>query len=112
MIVYLYIYISSQTKQVAFIYAGNFTQVVWKESTHVGIGIASGAKGTFVVANYKPAGNVTNRGYFEKNVCPVERKRSDPSSSNSEENESVFVESEHSPEQISTYIVSNFEGSQ
>ncbi|CAK8684015.1 unnamed protein product [Clavelina lepadiformis] len=70
----------------------NFTQVVWKESTHVGIGIASGAKGTFVVANYKPAGNVTNRGYFEKNVCPVERKRSDPSSSNSEENESVFVE--------------------
>ena len=32
------------------------------------MGIASGPYGTFAVANYEPAGNITNPGYFEKNV--------------------------------------------
>jgi len=36
---------------------GHFTQVVWKGSQHVGIGIGSKGNNYFVVANYFPAGN-------------------------------------------------------
>uniref|UniRef100_H2YZD9 SCP domain-containing protein n=1 Tax=Ciona savignyi TaxID=51511 RepID=H2YZD9_CIOSA len=46
---------------------GHFTQVVWKNSTEIGIGVATDGKGTlFAVANYAPAGNF--RGQFEENV--------------------------------------------
>jgi len=51
---------------------GHFTQVVWRSTTHVGVGIANGPKGTFVVANFLPVGNIVNPGYFEKNVIPLE----------------------------------------
>ncbi|XP_038638015.1 Golgi-associated plant pathogenesis-related protein 1-like [Scyliorhinus canicula] len=50
---------------------GHFTQLVWKASTEVGAGCATDGKGTFmVVAVYKPAGNITNPGYFKDNVLP------------------------------------------
>lgn len=52
---------------------GHFTQVVWKASRHIGCAYAicngkNGTPGQFWVCEYSPAGNVTNKGYFEKNV--------------------------------------------
>ncbi|CAH1271537.1 GLIPR2 [Branchiostoma lanceolatum] len=47
--------------------AGHFSQVVWKASTELGVGMASDGKGAVtVVANYMPAGNV--QGQFRDNV--------------------------------------------
>jgi uncharacterized protein YkwD len=49
---------------------GHFTQVVWKESRDLGIGMAKNRTGEiFVVANYDPPGNFI--GSFEKNVLPL-----------------------------------------
>ncbi len=49
---------------------GHFTQVVWKESTELGMGTANSMKGSmycwYAVARYKPAGNFM--GKFKKNV--------------------------------------------
>uniref|UniRef100_F7C095 GLI pathogenesis-related 2 n=1 Tax=Xenopus tropicalis TaxID=8364 RepID=F7C095_XENTR len=51
---------------------GHFTQVVWKDSKEVGVGVATDGNGLyFVVGQYNPAGNITNPGYFEKNVLPA-----------------------------------------
>uniref|UniRef100_A0A8C5R9C6 SCP domain-containing protein n=1 Tax=Leptobrachium leishanense TaxID=445787 RepID=A0A8C5R9C6_9ANUR len=42
---------------------GHFTQVVWKDSKEVGVGVATDGKGLFfVVGQYNPAGNITNHG--------------------------------------------------
>ncbi|CAI9612528.1 unnamed protein product, partial [Staurois parvus] len=50
---------------------GHFTQIVWKDSKEVGYGVATDGKRLyFLVAQYSPAGNITNPGYFEKNVLP------------------------------------------
>uniref|UniRef100_A0A182P3P6 SCP domain-containing protein n=1 Tax=Anopheles epiroticus TaxID=199890 RepID=A0A182P3P6_9DIPT len=40
---------------------GHFTQVVWKGSQHLGVGIASKGTNVFVVCNYDPPGNVYGR---------------------------------------------------
>ncbi|XP_078082815.1 GLI pathogenesis-related 2 [Mustelus asterias] len=54
---------------------GHFTQLVWRESKEIGVGLASDGKGlTIVVAQFDPAGNITNPGYFAKNVLPVGSK--------------------------------------
>ena len=49
---------------------GHFTQVVWKQSTVLGIGRAeseeNGMKCAYIVGRYKPAGNF--RGEYQKNV--------------------------------------------
>ena len=45
---------------------GHFTQVVWKGSQYVGMGIGSKGNNYFVVANYFPAGNWD--GEYTKNV--------------------------------------------
>ncbi|KAG8447382.1 hypothetical protein GDO86_014740, partial [Hymenochirus boettgeri] len=51
---------------------GHFTQVVWTDSKEVGVGVATDGAGLFfVVGQYSPAGNITNQGYFEKNVLPA-----------------------------------------
>ncbi|RDD40428.1 Golgi-associated plant pathogenesis-related protein 1 [Trichoplax sp. H2] len=48
---------------------GHFTQVVWRETTEVGVAMAKGKNNyTVVVANYKPAGNMM--GKFKENVLP------------------------------------------
>ncbi|KAK0411550.1 hypothetical protein QR680_005708 [Steinernema hermaphroditum] len=47
---------------------GHFTQLVWKDSKRVGVGIAKASSGMyFIVANYDPAGNVM--GHFAANVA-------------------------------------------
>ena len=53
--------------------AGSFTQLIWKDSRKLGVGIAlSPDKRTIcLVANYYPQGNVTCPGSFEKNVLPA-----------------------------------------
>lgn len=51
--------------------AGHFTQVVWKESTKLGVGMATNGNKAFVVGQYRPAGNMIGREYFEKNVLPL-----------------------------------------
>uniref|UniRef100_A0A803J2F5 SCP domain-containing protein n=1 Tax=Xenopus tropicalis TaxID=8364 RepID=A0A803J2F5_XENTR len=46
---------------------GHFTQVVWKDSKELGVGVATDGKGTFyVVGRYSPPGNVI--GQFQENV--------------------------------------------
>lgn len=53
--------------------ASSFAQLVWKSSKLIGIGIAQDGKdGTYVVANFYPAGNV--QGQFADNVLPVSKK--------------------------------------
>jgi len=46
---------------------GHFTQVVWKGSKEVGMGVSS--DGHFVVCNYSPPGNWTDN--FAANVLPL-----------------------------------------
>ncbi|XP_060743217.1 Golgi-associated plant pathogenesis-related protein 1 [Tachysurus vachellii] len=50
---------------------GHFTQVVWKSSKEVGVGLATDGKTVFVVGQYEPAGNISNPGYFKDNVLPA-----------------------------------------
>jgi glioma pathogenesis-related protein 2 len=48
----------------AFSYkTGHFTQVIWKNTINLGVGIAYSADGrqAFVVANYSPPGNYANQ---------------------------------------------------
>ena len=52
---------------------GHFTQVVWKNSTEVGVGIAYGKKSSgenavFIVARYKPQGNYNLMNFGETAV--------------------------------------------
>ncbi|KZC10632.1 Golgi-associated plant pathogenesis-related protein 1 [Dufourea novaeangliae] len=48
---------------------GHFTQVVWKDSTELGVGMARNRNGeVYVVCNYNPAGNFL--GSFTENVLP------------------------------------------
>ncbi|KAK3525681.1 hypothetical protein QTP70_004900 [Hemibagrus guttatus] len=51
---------------------GHFTQVVWKATTELGVGLATDGGTVFVVGQYKPAGNITNPGFFKDNVLPEE----------------------------------------
>lgn len=48
---------------------GHFTQVVWRDSTELGVGMARNRNGeVYVVCNYNPAGNFL--GSFTENVPP------------------------------------------
>jgi glioma pathogenesis-related protein 2 len=41
---------------------GHFTQVVWKDSRELGVGVSKNSKGqVFVVCNYDPPGNYVGR---------------------------------------------------
>lgn len=49
---------------------GHFTQIVWRDTTEVGVGTSKSLDGrlTYVVARYNPPGNVLKR--FHANVTP------------------------------------------
>ena len=48
---------------------GHFTQLIWKKSTKLGVGMATSKSGNvYVVAHYIPVGNIV--GHFETNVLP------------------------------------------
>ncbi|XP_077378777.1 GLI pathogenesis-related 2 [Festucalex cinctus] len=49
---------------------GHFTQVVWKASTQLGVGMATDGNNVFVVGQYRPAGNINTSHYFRENVLP------------------------------------------
>jgi uncharacterized protein YkwD len=54
---------------------GHFTQMVWKSSKKLGCAFVlcdgkNGTPGYFLVCEYSPHGNITNRGYFKENVLP------------------------------------------
>lgn len=53
-----------------FLPAGHFTQVVWKDSTQLGVGMATDGHKVFVVGQYRPPGNINVKEYYEKNVLP------------------------------------------
>jgi len=62
---------------------GHFTQLVWKDSTHFGVGIATmpsrkystyGNKETFIVAMYSPAGNTHFNGVSQYSANVKQRK--------------------------------------
>lgn len=45
---------------------GHFTQVIWTDSTQLGVGVSKNSKGqVFVVCNYDPPGNYVGQ-YAEK----------------------------------------------
>ena len=50
--------------------AGHFTQLVWKGSTKVGLGIATTADSAFVVVNYLEPGNMATPEAVAQNVTP------------------------------------------
>ena len=54
---------------------GHFTQMVWRSSQRLGVGVALSADGreVYMVTNYYPAGNIINYGYFDANVLPMKR---------------------------------------
>lgn len=49
----------------------HFTQVVWKESTELGMAVAMSEKNFFTVARYKPRGNFGFPKDFIRNVPPL-----------------------------------------
>jgi len=57
--------------QGAFSKTGHFTQVVWKASEKVGVGLASKGTSFFVVANYDPPGNIVGR--YSPNLTPPKK---------------------------------------
>ena len=59
---------------------GHFTQMVWRKSEELGVGVATGTKHglecTYIVARYRPAGNVYGqysenvlKGTFDESFC-------------------------------------------
>lgn len=57
---------------------GHFTQVVWKDSTQLGVGMATKGNKVYVVGQYRPAGNMNRTEYFQKNVGPLGSLSVDP----------------------------------
>jgi len=59
--------------------AGHFTNMVWRNSTMIGVGRSQAADGrSFVVVQYYPPGNVI--GEFLFNVTPLQDRKQDASS--------------------------------
>ncbi|KAK5607805.1 hypothetical protein CRENBAI_011046 [Crenichthys baileyi] len=50
--------------------AGSFTQLVWKDSEELCVGMAFNGKKAFVVGHYRPGGNINSEEDFRENVLP------------------------------------------
>ena len=50
---------------------GHFTQVIWKSSQYVGVGLVTIGNSCFVVANYDPPGNIISQ--YKQNVLPPKK---------------------------------------
>ncbi|XP_017014662.3 uncharacterized protein [Drosophila takahashii] len=50
------------------LYTGHFTQMVWRETEFLGVGVASNDSHIWIVCNYHPPGNVS--GHYKENVQP------------------------------------------
>ena len=54
--------------------SGHFTQLIWKDSRKLALGLGVGKKNSFnafyCVAQYQPAGNINSPSYFKANVLP------------------------------------------
>lgn len=50
---------------------GHFTQLVWKGTKKLGVGIVKVAQGTYVVALYDPHGNINFPSRNKENVLPL-----------------------------------------
>jgi len=88
---------------------GHFTQVVWKGSKLVGIGVKRNSKGdkVFVVAEYSPRGNNMNKGEFAANVLRKKKSgRKSKSKSGVESKDETDAESKSVQLQWTTKIVS------
>lgn len=60
----------SYGKEPSTLKTGHFTQVVWRDSRELGVGMAKNRTGQiFIVANYDPPGNFI--GSFTENVPPI-----------------------------------------
>lgn len=44
--------------------------VVWKNSTQLGVRVATSGKRVYVVGQYRPAGNMNTKEHFQQNVLP------------------------------------------
>ncbi|KAH8334324.1 hypothetical protein KR059_009027, partial [Drosophila kikkawai] len=49
-------------------YTGHFTQMVWRNTEYLGVGVASNDSCIWIVCNYDPPGNT--RGHFQENILP------------------------------------------
>ena len=49
----------------------HFTQVVWRSSFELGVGLASGGNSLYIVARYSPRGNVGGPDNFLREVAPL-----------------------------------------
>ncbi|TMW54435.1 hypothetical protein DOY81_000427 [Sarcophaga bullata] len=54
---------------------GHFTQLVWKDTQELGVGLTKVDGITFVVCNYSPAGNVMDQ-YQEQVLAPIGKRKS------------------------------------
>lgn len=50
---------------------GHFTQLVWKSTKYLGIGVARSSSGVYVCASYDPPGNLNVVSEFLKNVLRI-----------------------------------------
>ncbi|EDW87363.1 venom allergen 5 [Drosophila yakuba] len=50
------------------LYTGHFTQLVWRQTEFLGVGVACDVRSIWIVCNYDPPGNVSD--HFTENVLP------------------------------------------
>ncbi|XP_078282635.1 uncharacterized protein LOC144608559 [Rhinoraja longicauda] len=63
---------------------GHFTQLLWKDTNEMAIAYSVSGQTAIAVAHYSPAGNITNEGYFERNVLPLAAPPAEPEAETAE----------------------------
>jgi len=53
--------------------AGHFTQLIWKSSKYVGIGVACGGNNLYIVVNFDPPGNYVGYQYLNNVLPPLQK---------------------------------------